>query len=145
MIESIIKPKAPKGTGWRDLGRKPDLTGGGFEVQAWYYPDQGFFVLSAVEVARDADDIEKGPEYHISISDRSSGTPKRIDRNGARFVIKAFGMEDANEDNHVPFGVVRNYWMPVNESLVGHVCPCQDKEPAMVEDKGDFVWRGITR
>lgn len=145
MIESIIKPKAPKGTGWQYCGRQPDLTGGGFEVQAWYYPDQGFFVLSAVEVARDADDIEKGPEYHVSISRRLTGIPQRVDRNGARFVLKAFDMENATEDNHVPFGVVRNYWMPVNESLVGHVCPCQDKEPAMVEDKGDFVWRGVTK
>lgn len=143
MIQSIIKPKAPKGEGWIYYGAGPDLTGGGFEVQRWYYPDQGFFVLSAVEVAHDPNDIEKGPEYHVSLSNRKYGHPVRVDRNGARFVLKAFGMEDADEDNHVPGGVVRNYWRPVAEKLVGHVCPCKDEEPAMVEDKGDFVWRGV--
>ncbi len=45
-------------------------------------------------------------------------------------------------NNHVPSGIARNFWRPVNESLVGKVCPCQDSEPTMVEDKGSFVWRG---
>lgn len=145
MIDSIIKPKSPKGDGWKYCGKTPDLTGNGFEITTWYYPEQGFFVLSAVEVAHDPNDIEKGPEYHVSVSNRKTRTPVRVDRNGARFVQKAFDMEDAIEDNHVPYGVVRNFWKPVNENLVGHVCPCQDEEPAMVEDKGDFIWRGVTK
>jgi hypothetical protein len=53
-------------------------------------------------------------------------------------------MQDSDEDNHVPGGFVRNFWKPVAEKLIGHVCPCKDNEPEMAENKGDFVWRGIT-
>jgi len=101
--------------------------------------------MSAVEVARDPDDIEKGPEYHVSVSKNIGGIVMRASRNEARFVIKAFDMLDADEDNHVPGGQVRNFWKPVAENLIGHVCPCKEEEPAMVEDKGDYIWRGITR
>ena len=139
-MESIIKPKSPKGSGWVDGGPTPSHVTLGYEGRCWLYPEQGFTVISAVEVAKDPQDIDKGPEYHVSISRNR----QRCTRNEARFVLKAFGMEDADEDNHVPGGFVRNFWMPVAENLVGHVCPCKDDEPAMVEDKGDFVWRGIT-
>lgn len=141
MIESIIKPKAPKGSGWIDGGQPSSAFTLGYEGRYWLYPERGLMVISAVEVARDPDDIDKGPEYHVSVS-RNGG---RCDRNDARFVLKAFGMEDSDEDNHVPGGFVRNFWKPVAENLAGHVCPCKDHEPSMVEDKGDFVWRGITR
>lgn len=142
-VESIIKPKKPKGAGWLYGGAHD--TGLGFECHRWYYPDRSIQVLSALEVARDPDDIDKGPEYHVSVSDCSGPRPQRLNRSDTRFVLKAFGMEDADEDNHVPFGVVRNFWMPVNENLQGYVCPCKDEEPAIVEDKGDYVWRGVTR
>lgn len=139
-MESVIKPKTPKGTGWKDGGPTPSQYTLGFEGRYWLYPEQGITVISAVEVARDPHDIDKGPEYHISVSRNQ----QRCTRNEARFVLKAFDMEDADEDNHVPGGFVRNFWKPVAENLIGHICPCKDDEPAMVEDKGDFVWRGIT-
>ncbi len=141
MIESVIKPKAPKGPGWVDGGPTPPEVSLGYESRYWLYPAQGITVISAVEVARDPGDIDKGPEYHISISRNR----QRCTRNEARFVLRAFDMEDSDEDNHVPGGFVRNFWMPVAERLRGYVCPCKDDEPAMVEDRGEFVWRGITR
>lgn len=62
----------------------------------------------------------------------------------ASFVLHHFGLEDAREDNHVPSGMVRNFWRPVNDNLSGYECPCVDEEPAMREDKGDFIWRGVS-
>jgi hypothetical protein len=29
----------------------------------------------------------------------------------------------------------------VADHLSGYECPCQETEPAIREDKGDFVWR----
>lgn len=45
------------------------------------------------------------------------------------------------EDNHVPYGIARNFWRPLAENLVGIECKCKEEEPAIVEDKGDYVWR----
>ena len=140
-MESIIKPKRPTGIGWVFGGKTSPEISLGYDGEYWFFPSAGITVISAVEVAYDPGDIEKGPEYHVSVSQNRS----RIDRNGARFVLKAFDMLDADEDNHVPGGFVRNYWMPVAENLRGNICPCKDEEPAMVEDKGDFIWRGITK
>ena len=139
-MDSVIAPKEPKGDGWQKGPRAPLEVTLGYEGYYWFYPSQGITVISAVEVAQDPDDVvELGPEYHISVS-KNGG---RCSRNEARFVLKAFNMQDAEEDNHVPYGFVRNFWQPVADKYVGHVCPCKATEPAMVENKGDFVWRGL--
>lgn len=96
-------------------------------------------VISAVEVAKDDDGIDRGPEFHISIS---LGGRSRCTSQQARAVLAIFGCDGAEEDNHVPNGVVRNFWRPVADRLVGIECACKADEPAMVEDRGDFVWRG---
>lgn len=142
MIESVIKPKRPKGTGWVEMEAPPSVLTLGYPAQAWFHREGQLKVISAVEVAHDPHDIEKGPEYHVSVSKYPG---QRCSRNEARFVLKAFDMEHADEDNHVPNGIARNFWKPVAEKLIGHVCPCKDEEPAMIEDKGEFVWRGITK
>lgn len=102
-------------------------------------------VLSAVEVARDADGIDRGPEYHVSISSvdfaAANPKPKRCQYLDAVWVLKQFKLESAEEDNHVPGGVVRNFWRTVAEPLIGLECACKADEPAIREDKGDYVWR----
>ena len=104
--------------------------------------DKNIRVISSVEATNDPDDIpeRRGPYYHISIS---RGPGIRCNRNDSKVVVRAFGMQDAEEDNHVPGGFVRNFWLPVNEKIVGSVCPCKEHEPAIRENKGDFVWRGL--
>lgn len=143
-MESLIKPKKPKGQGWflETRWRKtPDMVALGYEVISWSH-ETGLFVLSAVEkVTPEPGQEDVGPEYHLSISYRGG----RCDKNQAKFVLEAFGLEDATEDNHVPGGKVRNYWRPVADKFSGIVCPCQDEEPAIVEDKGDFIWRGVPK
>ncbi len=142
MINNIIQPKRPKpGSGWLKLQDMPSQFNSGYGGELWFYPPQQLTVISCVEVTREPGKLDLGPEYHVSVSRNR----RRCDRNEARFAMKAFGMQHADEDNHVPGGFVRNFWMPVAENLQGYVCPCKEEEPAMIEDKGDFVWRGITK
>ena len=70
--------------------------------------------------------MKKGNDMHIELKQETE--TERADR----------------EDNHVPGGFVRNFWRPVADRFSGYECACVATEPAIVEDKGDFVWRGIT-
>jgi hypothetical protein len=141
-IQSIIKPLAPKGSGWREVPADQRFSGG-HPLRAFMHTSN-IFVMSAVEYVGDTGQ-EPGQEYHISISRPASpGVVARCTSNEAKWVLRQFRLEGALEDNHVPGGKVRNYWRPVADPLVGKVCPCNEEEPAIVEDKGDFVWRGIT-
>ncbi|WP_066338455.1 hypothetical protein [Azohydromonas lata] len=144
MTLSIIQPRQPTASGWRlaTWWTCPrELAEIGYPVQAWEHTASGLFVLSAVEVAHDPGAPDLGPEYHLSISLRGH----RCSTADALFALAAFELLDATEDNHVPGGKVRNFWRAVADHLSGHVCPCQDEEPAMREDRGDYVWRGVTR
>jgi hypothetical protein len=79
---------------------------------------------------------------HISISKQlPNGTGGRCDSNEAKCVLVQFGLDGAEEDNHVPHGIVRNFWRPLADRLVGLECPCKENEPEIREDKGDIVWR----
>ena len=68
-------------------------------------------------------------------------TLARIDTNEAKWVLAEFGLDGAEEDNHVPHGIVRNFWRPVASGLVGKECRCKAEEVVIRENKGDFVWR----
>ena len=139
---SIIKPLRPNGVGWKEMPMDQRYTLG-FPSRAFFFKEKCLTVISAVEVATDKDMIERGFEYHISISKRIVGMTIRCDSNEAKWVLDQFGLEGAEEDNHVPNGMVRNFWRPVASNLVGLECKCKESEPAIVEDKGDFIWRGI--
>lgn len=136
---SIISVLRPKGPGWRELPSPKQFTLG-YPARAFFHEKSDLAVISAVEVADDGK-IDKGPEYHVSISRQTLQGPKRCDSNEAKWVLEQFGLDGAEEDNHVPHGVVRNFWRPVAERLVGLECDCKAEEPAIVEDKGDFIWR----
>lgn len=138
-MDSIIKPKRPLFSGWIQGENPPAYVSLGYDSEFWFHSLYGICVISAVEVAKDKDGIDRGPEYHVSISKDGY---RRCSSQEANFVIKQFDMEGAEEDNHVPHGKVRNFWKPVAEGLIGLECACKESEPAIVEDKGDYVWRG---
>lgn len=144
MTESIIKPKWPDAPGWTIANWwrcPPELAALGYPIEAWEHAGNRLLVLSAVEVAHEPGQLELGPEYHLSMSHYGA----RCSTADALWVLAQFDLLDAKEDNHVPSGQVRNFWRPVADNLSGYECPCTDEEPAVREDKGDFVWRGITR
>ncbi|RWA55300.1 hypothetical protein AU476_07255 [Cupriavidus sp. UYMSc13B] len=151
MTDSIIKPKRPTGSGWiRETGPTIEAimraAAMGFACEAWVHPETGIATFSAVEVAAPENGVELGPEYHLSISKNSGrGGTQRATSAEALWCLAQFDLIDAREDNHVPHGLVRNFWRPVADKLSGYECPCAADEPAMREDKGDYVWRGVTR
>lgn len=144
MTLSVIQPKQPSAPGWQRAAWwacPPQLAALGYPVEAWEHTQSGLFAMSAVEVAREPGKADIGPEYHLSVSMNG----QRCSSADALFVLAAFDLVDAKEDNHVPSGRVRNFWRPVADGLSGYECPCVEGEPAISEDKGDFVWRGVTR
>lgn len=117
----------------------------GYPIERWIHYGYDITVLSAVEVAVEKDGSSNGPEYHLSVSKATwpNGryTPTRVDTNQAKWVLAEFGLDGAEEDNHVPHGVVRNFWRPVASGLVGKECQCKAEEVVIKEMKGDFIWR----
>ncbi len=136
---SIISVLRPRTRGWRELPCDKSVSLG-YPARAFFYEKNSLAVISAVEVADDGK-IDKGPEYHISISKQTVLGPSRCDSNEAKWVLEQFGLDGAEEDNHVQGGVVRNFWRPVANRFVGLECECKADEPAIVEDSGDFIWR----
>lgn len=130
MKNLIISPLIPKGRDWVEISASAMNTD--WPTRAFQYKE--LCVISAVEVP----DQEIGFEYHISISKNGR---QRCDSNAAKWVLEQFGLDGWEEDNHVPYGMVRNFWRPVAENLVGMECKCKEEEPAIIEDKGDYVWR----
>ena len=147
MNTDLLQPKQPVMSDWAKMPAPAEWVTLGFRGEAWYHAASGIAVISAVEVAKDTDGIDRGPEYYLSISRRiPDGTPSgrvvRCTSQEAMEVLRQFDCTDAEEDNHVPHGLVRNFWRPVADRFVGMVCACKDTEPAMIEDKGDYTWRG---
>lgn len=142
-VQSIISVLRPKNPGWQEMSGAQDYTLG-YPSRAFWFLPRNLVVISAVETVKDLGQADKGPEYHISISKLERSGVKRCDSNEAKWVLDQFGLDGAEEDNHVPGGKVRNFWRTVATGLIGMECACKAEEPAMVEDKGDFVWRGVT-
>jgi hypothetical protein len=101
---SIVPVLRPKGAGWSERPIDPRFSMG-YPCRAFFHAESALAVMSAVEVMSDED---KGPEYHISIS-KQKGRPSRCDSNEAKWVLQQFGLEGAEEDNHVHSGIVRNF------------------------------------
>lgn len=137
MALSALQPKKPNNPAWRPM---PYESNTGYPAVAFRHDRLGLYVISGLEVAEE----EIGPEYHISIS-KAGGTmsnrPRRCSASEAAMVLKQFDAEGATEDNHS--SVIRSFWMPVNESLIGHECDCKGAEAAIRE--GDFEWRPLTQ
>lgn len=139
--QSIISVLRPKGQGWREIEADQRYSLG-YPMRAFFHPGRSLPVFSAVEAPKDGK-IDKGFEYHLSISKQHYGQGiQRCNSAEAKWVLDQFGLDGAEEDNHVPNGKVRNFWRPVADRFVGLECECKAEEPAIVEDKGDFIWRG---
>lgn len=143
MIDDIIQPLAPSGPGWIGYGDKRHVLGSVYPITSWEHPELHIFVLSAVEVATDSDQVSRGPEYHISVSKQyQRGVATRCSQEEGQFVLRAFGELDGwEEDNHVPGGQVRNYWRAVAENMVGLECACKQTEAVVIE--GDYEHRPL--
>ena len=140
-VLSLISVKRPRLSGWREVPvAGSPMAAAGHPVRAFFHDKHALAVITAVEFIDDG--TVDGPEYHLSISrqHRTLGT-QRCTSEEARWALVQFGIPEATEDNHVPGGLVRNFWRPVADPMVGRACLCVEGENAIVEDKGDYVWR----
>ncbi|MDP1931865.1 MAG: hypothetical protein Q8L60_10440 [Gammaproteobacteria bacterium] len=129
-IQSVIPPMRPDSPDWELL----DLRNlHGYPAERWI-SKFGHVAITAVEVVENSG---LGPEYHVSIS-KNGG---RVSADEVPGLLKLFGMEGSDEDNHVPGAIARNFWMPVDESKRGYVCPCKETETVVIE--GDYEWRPV--
>jgi len=142
MIHDIIKPLSPIGPDWSGGEDVRGTLKSAYPITRWWYGPLRLYVLSAVEVATDTDGVARGPEYHVSVSKQTPDLrPTRCSAEEGAFVLKAFGLDGWEEDNHVPNGKVRNYWRAVAENMVGRKCACKETEHLVVE--GDFEHRPL--
>lgn len=146
MTQSINKPLHPPGSGWVQCSALDARVTLGFESENWYHWPSVLYACSAVELVAAEGGFDKGPEIHVCISVQPMNrAPGRCTTPDALWVCAQFDLLDAEEDNHVPNGFVRNFWRPVVNRLFGLECAWKDDEPAVVDDKGDFIRRRITR
>lgn len=144
-VASLVSVKRPRLSGWSEVSLTSEvpIVKAGQPARAFFHAESSLAVISAVEFIDDGK--VDGPEYHLSISKqhRTLGT-RRCSSNEARWVLVQFGLEEAIEDNHVPGGLVRNFWRPVADPMVGRECLCIEGENAILEDKGDYIWRAAS-
>jgi hypothetical protein len=91
------------------------------------------YVLSELIEADLPDGSGVGPQWLVSISMRS----KRPKRHHVRKALRAFGMTDAEEDNHHP-GNARHFFMPVDPA---HRVDCECKtDESVITDPDGYKW-----
>lgn len=143
MVEPLIIQPLRPGAGWQqwpvDVSTWPTRP---YAIERWYNRLNEVQVISAIEVVKEIGRDDR-PEYHLSISGLKYMAVKnhRCSDSLARWALKQFGLDGWEEDNHVPGGLVRNWWRPVADPLVGQECLCKETEPEIREDKGDYIWR----
>src|SRR5260370_41876023 len=121
-VPLIVHPLAPKGGGWAewdcDTSRWPSQP---YAIKRYYNRGQEMQVLSAIEMILPEGSRDGRPEYHLSVSGLAFGAdrPYRVSDSRARWVLKAFDLEGWFEDNHVPGGLVRNYYGPSSMGGIG--------------------------
>lgn len=122
-----MKAKRPSGAGWRELPVPPAIAAQAIAALRYVHDGWRVSVLSCVEMVHDE------PQFHVSLV-MLDGSP--APRFAVKAVRKAFGMEAAEEDNHVPGGKVRNLWLLAGDRA--GVCECKD-EPETVTQIGASV------
>lgn len=98
-----------------------------------YLSPLGIRVISSVHIVEKTDGSGVAPHFHISISDNGG----RVSSSAASYVLKHFGSDDFEEDNHSPNKIIRSFWKPVEGEA--KECPCKENEKPEIH--GDYVWR----
>lgn len=98
-------------------------------------------VLSSVDWVGETEG-GNGWEYHVSVSRRTKTFRQRVASDDVvKMALEAFGMTEAREDNHVPNGVVRNFWLPVDGRPPHCDCETTEAPHPMGDGTTSAVWR----
>ena len=127
----VKRPAAIAG-GWVDRGVDPRNG-----AHVWDHVS-GLRVLTAVELVQgESPRSDIAWHHHLSVSMAGH----RASPGEALAALAAFALEGAEEDNHVPGGIARNFWLEVGLD-VQPACPCKATEPPH-EEPGGYVWREV--
>lgn len=122
------RAKWPVGNDWRLVQDQVLTTSGVVDSAAWQ--SGPVRVISALEIADYPDGNGSGPQWHVSVS----GPRRRPKPHEVRRALRAFGMADAEEDNHHA-GNARHFWIPLDEAHRVD-CECKTSERTIVEPDG---------
>ena len=126
MIEPANKPpsRAPQGDGWTFL----QFAAAGM---AWQHRS-GICAISSTIWVNDEHEPELHWEWLVSFSvmGQSRVSDKRL-----KWVLKAWGMEEFEEDNH-ELGIARKFWLAI-EPRFRKPCPCKDE---IILTDGEYRW-----
>lgn len=130
-MSPALSPKQPRGSEWTRL---PDMQAPGrLLVEVWVSgPIRVTSSLSSMELPDGSGEL--GPQWLIGISANS----KRPKPHHVRRALRAFGMTEAEEDNHEP-GVARKFFLVVDPTRRTD-CECKETEETVVEPDG-FTWQ----
>lgn len=132
MIDAEIRE--PLGLGWVSLGR---IHLNECEAYAYYHEPTATQVLSAVHIAELPVSKTPGPQWMVSVVNRSAQVPSRPTAAQVRLMQCAFDMFAAEEDNHHP-GSARQFWLPVDPAERVD-CECKSTEVVHREADG-YAW-----
>lgn len=132
VIASKPDPRSPqpKGSGWR---LQFCCTAYGDTIHRW---TNGTIVACAARHAAVESHTSKllVPSFCVSISDNGH----RPSNDVIRSVLADFGLEGAEEDNHLP-GVARHFWLDEGRDVQPE-CECKKTEETIVEPDG-YCWQ----
>lgn len=135
MLSPAITERLP-GPGWRSLQVPSALAARATSISTW--TDGRAIVISALEDATAPDGAgDTIPQWHVSVSELGRRPSPRV----LRKALRAFRMEEAEEDNHHP-GVARHFWLPVDKSRRVS-CECKETEKVVREADG-YTWTNPT-
>lgn len=121
-ITTMPQRKAPQGEGWEIIEINKNYT-------AW---QKGYIcALSSVISVID----EHQPAHWEWLVSFSKGGKSRLSNTELRPALKAFCIENFEEDNHEK-GIARKFWLAVEEKY-RRPCPCKDE---MVITEGDYQY-----
>ncbi|MBX3203214.1 MAG: hypothetical protein KF894_34135 [Labilithrix sp.] len=132
----IVRPREPAGLGWLRLGSLLDPKTGTASF-AWIHETALAQVISSVQIADLPRSGTPGPQWHVSVTDRSTPHPRRASPKQIALACCAFDMLAAEEDNHHP-GNARHFWLPVDPSERVD-CECKTDETVVAEPDG-YRW-----
>jgi hypothetical protein len=117
---------------WHQREVPPALRGRPDCIRVSVWSRGNLIVISDLVMAKLPQREDVGAQWHVSLA--IAGHERRATDDELARVRIAFGMVDAEEDNHEP-GRARHLWMPV---LPEHRVPCEcaEDETTIVEDDG---------
>lgn len=131
----IPTAKEPAGREWRRIGRTALGRFAGFTHWGDVWESGPIRVISSLDIAKLPKSGGLGAQWHISVTADGDKRPKP---HHVRRALRAFGVVDAEEDNHHP-GKARHFWLPLTVSERVD-CECKTDEVTVTEADG-YAWQ----